>query len=66
MLEPTCLSFFYIYNYKAGKEETIRCTYLIGCDGAHSTTRTLMKIPFEGAPYPEDFILADVPVSKET
>ena len=47
---------------ETGKEEIIRCTYLIGCDGAHSTTRALMEVPFEGAPYPEEFVLADIKV----
>ena len=43
-----------------GREEEIRARYLVGCDGAHSAVRKAAAIPFEGAPYPQDFILADI------
>lgn len=39
--------------------EHVRCRYIIGCDGAHSTVRHALNLPFEGAPYPQEFILAD-------
>lgn len=42
-----------------GATESIRCTWLIGCDGAHSTVRQATGIPFEGATYPDEFIMAD-------
>ena len=45
-----------------GREETVTCTWLIGCDGAHSTVRHLLNMPFAGAAYPEDFALADVKI----
>jgi 2-polyprenyl-6-methoxyphenol hydroxylase-like FAD-dependent oxidoreductase len=32
----------------------------VGCDGAHSVVRDQAGIPFEGATYPQDFVLADV------
>jgi FAD binding domain len=32
----------------------------VGCDGAHSTVRTLAGIEFAGASYPQTFVLADV------
>ena len=43
-----------------GREETVETPWLIGCDGAHSTTRHQLEMEFEGAPYDESFILADV------
>lgn len=41
-------------------EESFECSYLVGCDGAHSAVRHGLDLPFTGAPYPEGFILADV------
>jgi 2-polyprenyl-6-methoxyphenol hydroxylase-like FAD-dependent oxidoreductase len=43
-----------------GREEPLETPWLIGCDGAHSATRHLLGMKFEGAPYDESFILADV------
>ncbi|HET7307553.1 MAG TPA: FAD-dependent oxidoreductase [Gammaproteobacteria bacterium] len=37
-----------------------RCRYVVGCDGMHSNVRGIAGIPFEGAAYPESFVLADV------
>jgi len=45
--------------------ETVRCRYLVGCDGAHSRVREILEIPFEGATYPAEFILADVDLSRD-
>lgn len=36
--------------------ETLRASYLIGCDGGRSTVRKLAEIDFEGFTYPERFI----------
>jgi len=36
--------------------ETVRCAYVIGCDGGRSTVRKLAEIAFEGFTYPEKFI----------
>jgi 2-polyprenyl-6-methoxyphenol hydroxylase-like FAD-dependent oxidoreductase len=41
-------------------EEIVETPWLIGCDGAHSTTRHTLGADFEGAQYEESFILADV------
>jgi 2-polyprenyl-6-methoxyphenol hydroxylase-like FAD-dependent oxidoreductase len=49
-------------RHEDGREEKVRTRYLIGCDGAHSTVRRASGIAFEGAPYHQDFILADVEV----
>ncbi|HEX2574188.1 MAG TPA: FAD-dependent monooxygenase [Polyangia bacterium] len=43
-----------------GKSETVRARYLVGADGAHSMVRKGAGISFHGAPYPQDFILADI------
>ena len=52
-----------------GAEETMETPWLLGCDGAHSGTRHLLGLEFEGAPYDESFVLADAkvdaPVSKD-
>jgi 2-polyprenyl-6-methoxyphenol hydroxylase-like FAD-dependent oxidoreductase len=42
-----------------GAAELIRADWLIGCDGARSTVRTLMDVSFEGDTYPEVWGLAD-------
>jgi 3-(3-hydroxy-phenyl)propionate hydroxylase len=36
--------------------ERLHATYVIGCDGGHSTVRRLAGIDFEGFTYPEKFI----------
>ena len=52
-----------------GREETMETPWLLGCDGAHSATRHLLGMEFQGAPYDESFVLADVkvegPVAKD-
>jgi 2-polyprenyl-6-methoxyphenol hydroxylase-like FAD-dependent oxidoreductase len=42
-----------------GREETVRAGWLVGCDGAHSTVRHTLNIPFEGHTYQQWFGLAD-------
>ena len=39
-------------------EEHIKCSYLIGCDGANSIVRQAGGIKFEGMTYPERFLVA--------
>jgi 2-polyprenyl-6-methoxyphenol hydroxylase-like FAD-dependent oxidoreductase len=48
-----------------GGMEQVRCRYLVGCDGAHSTVREGAGIPFEGGTYPQTFVLADLEVDGE-
>jgi 2-polyprenyl-6-methoxyphenol hydroxylase-like FAD-dependent oxidoreductase len=43
-----------------GATSTVSASFVVGCDGAHSAVRHLLKIPFAGAEYPDSFILADV------
>jgi 2-polyprenyl-6-methoxyphenol hydroxylase-like FAD-dependent oxidoreductase len=41
---------------------TLRCRWLVGCDGARSTVRTQLNLPYEGERYPQTFALADLDV----
>ena len=52
-------------RHRDGAEELVRARYLIGCDGAHSTVRTLAGIPFEGDAYEQRFMLGDVEADAE-
>ncbi|HYZ70001.1 MAG TPA: FAD-dependent monooxygenase [Mycobacterium sp.] len=42
-----------------GAVETLRCRWVIGCDGAHSAVRKATGIPFTGSTYHDEFIMAD-------
>jgi pentachlorophenol monooxygenase len=44
------------------REETVRCRYLVGCDGAHSTVRKQLGAAFEGGRFAEEYMLGDVEV----
>lgn len=44
----------------SGQTQEWRGAYLIGCDGAHSTVRTVLNMPFQGVSEPERWVLADV------
>lgn len=43
-----------------GERSEITARFLVGCDGAHSAVRHLLKLPFAGAQYGASFMLADV------
>ena len=43
-----------------GREIEVSAGYVVGCDGAHSCVRQQIGLPFEGQPYPQDWLLADV------
>lgn len=47
-------------RHRDGHEEQIEARFVVGCDGAHSTVRDLAGIPFVGATYPQNFVLADI------
>ena len=49
-----------VLRHGDGCEERARTTYLVGCDGAHSTVRRGAGFFFQGGSYPEDFALGDV------
>ena len=39
---------------------TVRGCYVVGCDGAGSTVRKLLGVPFDGKTFPDRFLIADV------
>jgi 2-polyprenyl-6-methoxyphenol hydroxylase-like FAD-dependent oxidoreductase len=45
-----------------GESRTVRCRWLIGCDGARSTVRRHLNMAYEGDQYPQTFMLADLDV----
>jgi 2-polyprenyl-6-methoxyphenol hydroxylase-like FAD-dependent oxidoreductase len=45
-----------------GTAEEVHASYLVGCDGAHSSVRHGAGIPFEGGAYPQTFVLGDLEV----
>lgn len=47
-------------QHPGGHREILRCRWLLACDGAHSTVRHALDLPFPGAPEPNDWALADV------
>ncbi|MBV8099993.1 MAG: FAD-dependent monooxygenase [Verrucomicrobia bacterium] len=48
-----------------GREKSVRSQYLIGCDGAHSTVRQTLNLPFEGKQHEAIVFLADVKLNAE-
>ena len=47
-------------------DETVRASWLVGCDGAHSTVRKLAGLEFRGSAYDEQFLLGDVAIEWDT
>lgn len=45
---------------RAGDQQTITASWLLGCDGAHSIVRHCAQIPFEGHAFEGVFTLADL------
>src|ERR1044072_7179547 len=43
-----------------GDRRTVTASFIVGCDGAHSMFRHLLKLPVAGAEYKDSFVLADV------
>src|SRR6266508_3340451 len=46
-----------------GKEEKIETGWLVGCDGASSPVRKMLKIPFGGETYKESLFLLDCKIN---
>ena len=46
-------------NGKLDRAEKVGVEMLVGCDGAHSTVRHGLQVPFEGGHYENEFILTD-------
>lgn len=42
-----------------GREVQTTASFLVCCDGAHSRVRRVLEVPFDGQPYPFDWLLAD-------
>jgi 2-polyprenyl-6-methoxyphenol hydroxylase-like FAD-dependent oxidoreductase len=49
-----------VLHHSDGTEETVESSWLIGCDGAHSTVRHQLGMEFEGETSPIEWLLADV------
>ena len=47
-------------RHSDGRIETTKTQWLLGCDGAHSTTRHILDCQFQGDTLPSDWLLADV------
>src|SRR6201986_4113623 len=45
---------------RKGERVELEAAFVVGCDGAHSTVRHLLNLPFEGAQYDSLFMLADM------
>jgi 2-polyprenyl-6-methoxyphenol hydroxylase-like FAD-dependent oxidoreductase len=45
---------------KSGAEETFRCAYLAGCDGASSVVREQLRVGFPGGTYHDVYYVADI------
>ncbi len=45
-----------------GPREVIRCPWLLAADGAHSTARQQLGVPFEGSSFADEWYLADAPL----
>jgi len=43
-----------------GRRLSLAAAFVVGCDGAHSTMRHLLDLPFAGASYDDTFLLADI------
>src|SRR6267378_7710341 len=41
---------------RKGEPIELRASFVVGCDGAHSTVRHLLNLPFEGAEYEDSFM----------
>jgi len=48
-----------VVQHEDGVQETIRCQWLLGCDGAHSTVREKCEFHFPGDDLSEQFVVAD-------
>ncbi len=48
-----------------GSSETVECSYLVGCDGAHSTVRHTLRLPFDGSEDPQHYLVAYLSIDWE-
>ncbi len=45
---------------RQGKPVQLRASFVVGCDGAHSTVRQALGLAFQGGEYDASFMLADI------
>src|SRR5499426_2799883 len=45
---------------REGQEETVRCRYVVGADGAHSRVSDAIRLPVVGGDYASTFVVAEV------
>lgn len=50
----------------SGEKEEKSYSWIIGCDGGHSTVRSLLRLPFTGKKLHEVFLLADLEAQTDT
>jgi 2-polyprenyl-6-methoxyphenol hydroxylase-like FAD-dependent oxidoreductase len=50
-------------DHAGGKVEIANVAWVVGCDGAHSTVRHALGLPFEGSAYEEEFLLGDMRIA---
>jgi len=50
---------------RGAEEELLKGSYVIACEGADSTLRKALAIPFDGFTYPERFLVASTPFPLE-
>ena len=43
-----------------GERRELKASFVVGCDGAHSSVRHLLNLAFEGEAYDDSFMLADM------
>ncbi|KAI1392851.1 FAD binding domain-containing protein [Hypoxylon trugodes] len=48
-----------LLHHNDGVYETVRCKHLIGCDGGHSSVRSIFNIPFEGSASEDRWVRID-------
>ena len=52
-------------RHEDGREESLSCDWLVGCDGARSPVRESLGMPFTGGTYENAFYVADTRVAWE-
>jgi len=50
---------------RKGERATLRASFVIGCDGAHSSVRHALGLHLEGGEYETPFMLADIETNEE-
>lgn len=48
-----------------GDREQRAARWVVGCDGAHSTVRRRLDVTFDGTPFPEWFVVADLHIDAD-